>query len=209
MVDEESLAASKELADALRRMIARLALVRPPADQLRRAAEVANAFADTLDELPARSQAWEVSEAGLMPRDFIGHSPISGPNNPIAPPLHMRVVGDPTGDHHIEGDITYGPAYEGPPGHCHGGWIAATYDELLGFVQLAPGFTAYLKVDYRRPTPLNRKLEFKGWIESVDGRKRIIRGTCHLDGVLLTEATGLFVSPKGDGDYLERLGMKL
>jgi hypothetical protein len=189
-------------------MIARLALVRPPVDQLDRAAAAANAFADSLDELPERSQSWEVSEAGLQPRDFVGYSPVSGPSNPIAPPLRMSVVGDPDGENHIEGSINFGPAYEGPPGHCHGGLVAAMFDELLGFVQLKPGFTAYLKIDYRAPTPLNRELELKGWIVSVEGRKRLIRGTCSLDGVLLTEAEGLFIAPRGDQNYLAILGQK-
>jgi hypothetical protein len=189
-------------------MIARLAVVRPPVDQLDRAAAAANAFADSLETLPERSQSWEVSEAGLLPRDFVGYSPVSGPSNPIAPPLVMKVVGDPDGDHHIEGAITFGPAYEGPPGHCHGGLVAAMFDELLGFVQMKPGFTAYLKVDYRKPTPLNRELALKGWIDHVDGRKRLIRGTCSLDGVLLTEAEGLFIAPREDQDYMSILGQK-
>jgi hypothetical protein len=205
-VEDESREASRNLADALRRMIHRLALVRPPVDQLDRAAVAANTFADSLDLLPERSQSWEVSEAGLLPRDFVGYSPVSGPSNPIAPPLRMRVVGDANGDHHIEGSINFGPAYEGPPGHCHGGWVAAMFDELLGFVQLAPGFTAYLKVDYRAPTPLKRDLELKGWIENIEGRKRLIRGTCSLDGVLLSEAEGLFIAPRDNDDYLVRLG---
>jgi hypothetical protein len=207
-VTDESLRASRDLSDALRRMIARLALVRPPADQLERAAAAANAFADSLDILPARSQAWEVSEAGLQPRDFIGHSPISGPNNPIAPPMVMSVVDDPHDDGYIIGEVTFGPAYEGPPGHCHGGWVAAVWDELLGNAQQAAGFTAYIKVDYRAPTPLNRPLVFKGWIDRVDGRKRWIRGTCHLDGVLLSEAEGLFIAPRPGEDYLTRLGQR-
>jgi hypothetical protein len=206
VVEDESREATRRLADAMRRIIARMAVVRPPVDQLNRASDAANAFADSLDTLPERSQSWEVSEAGLQPRDFVGHSPVSGANNPIAPPLLMHVVGDPNGEHHIEGEIVFGPAYEGPPGHCHGGWVAAMFDELLGFVQLAPGFTAYLKIDYRAPTPLNRPLELRGWIEKVDGRKRLIRGTCHLDGVLLSEAEGLFIAPRDGEDYLKRLG---
>jgi acyl-coenzyme A thioesterase PaaI-like protein len=205
-VDDETRQASRQLADALRTIIARLAVVRPPADQLRRAAEVANAFADQLDALPERSQSWEISEAGLRPRDFVGHSPVSGPNNPIAPPLVMRVIEQPDGDHHIEGEITFGPAYEGPPGHCHGGWIAAMFDELLGYVQMKPGFTAYLTVNYRAPTPLNRTLELRGWIDRVEGRKRFIRGSCSLDGVLLAEADGLFIAPRDNHDYLSILG---
>ena len=205
-VDDETREASRELADALRTIIARLAVVRPPVDQLRRAAEVARSFADQLDTLPERSQSWEISEAGLQPRDFVGHSPVSGPNNPIAPPLVMQVVGPPDGDHHIEGEITFGPAYEGPPGHTHGGWIAAIFDELLGFVQMKPGFTAYLKVDYRAPTPLNRTLALRGWVDRVEGRKRFIRGTCTLDGVLLSEAEGLFIAPREGQSYLSMLG---
>jgi Thioesterase superfamily len=205
-VDEDTRQASRQLADALRTIIARLAVVRPPADQLLRAAEAANSFADQLSELPERSRSWEVSEAGLLPRDFVRFSPVSGPNNPIAPPLTMHVVDDPDGTHHIEGEVTFGPAYEGPPGHCHGGWIAAIFDEMLGFVQLAPGFTAYLKVDYRAPTPLNEALALRGWIDHVDGRKRLIRGTCSLGGVLLSEAEGLFIAPREDQSYLAMLG---
>jgi acyl-coenzyme A thioesterase PaaI-like protein len=204
-VDDETQQASKRLADGLRRIIARLAVVRPPVDQLARAAEAATAFAEQLDALPERTRSWEVSEAGLLPRDFVRFSPVSGPSNPIAPPLKMRVVDGGDGEQHIEGTVTFGPAYEGPPGHCHGGWIAAIFDELLGFVQMAPGFTAYLKVDYRAPTPLNRELSLRGWIDHVEGRKRLIRGTCSLDGVLLSEAEGLFIAPRDDEDFLARL----
>jgi acyl-coenzyme A thioesterase PaaI-like protein len=203
---EESRAASQRLADAMRRIIARLVVVRPPAEQLDRAAEAANQFADTLDDLPVRSKSWEISEAGLQPRDFVNHSPLSGLANPIAPPVHMTIVDDGNGEYHMEGTVNFGAAYEGPPGHCHGGFVAAMFDELLGFVQLAPGFTAFLHVDYRRPTPLNRDLELRGWIESVEGRKRTIRGTCHLDGVLLTEAHGLFIAPREGKDYLGMFG---
>jgi acyl-coenzyme A thioesterase PaaI-like protein len=198
---------SQHLADAIRRVIARLAIVRPPADQLDRAAEAANAFADQLTGLPERSKSWEVSEAGLQPRDFVSYSPLSGTSNPIAPPMSMQVVGDGEGEHHIEGTVRFGPAYEGPPGHCHGGFVAAIFDELLGFVQLRPGFTAYLKIDYRAPTPLNRDVQLRGWIERIEGRKRFIRGTCHLDGVLLSEAEGLFIAPRDGEDYLKKLGM--
>jgi acyl-coenzyme A thioesterase PaaI-like protein len=199
-------AAAQRLADAMRRIIARMVVVRPPADQVERAAEAANRFADSLDDLPERSKSWEVSEAGLQPRDFVNHSPLSGAANPIAPPLSMWIVDDGDGDYHMEGTVTFGAAYEGPPGHCHGGFVAAMFDELLGFVQLAPGFTAYLHVDYRRPTPLNRELELRGWIESVEERKRMIRGTCHLDGTLLSEAHGLFIAPHPDRDYLGIFG---
>jgi acyl-coenzyme A thioesterase PaaI-like protein len=193
------------LAGQMRRIIARLAVVRPPADELARAAQVASQFADRLDRLPERTRSWEVSEAGLMPRDFIAYSPVSGRSNALAPPVQLRVVDGPGTN--IEGEVTFGPAYEGPPGHVHGGLLAAMFDEMLGFAQLAPGFTATLTVNYRRPTPLNRKLDLAAGVVSVDGRKRIVRGTCSLDGVLTAEAEGLFIAPRGNDDYLARLGL--
>ena len=206
-MEDETRRASHRLADQMRRIIARLAVVRPPAAELERAADAAEAFADRLDALPQRTRSWEISEAGLLPRDFVAFSPVSGRSNPMAPPVMLRVEeGSEEGQVVITGEVTFGPAYEGPPGHCHGGWVAAMFDEALGFAQLAPGFTAYLHVNYRRPTPLNAKLDIKAWVDSVDGRKRMVKGECYLDGVLLSDAEGLFIGPKDEGDFLARLG---
>ncbi len=212
-MDAETRQASEQLADELRRIIARLAVVRPSTAELQRAAEAAASYADRLDALPERTRSWEISEAGLLPRDFVAFSPVSGRSNPMAPPVSLRVESGPPRagvdvEHHIAGDVTFGPAYEGPPGHVHGGLVAAMFDELLGFAQLSPGFTAYLHVDYRKPTPLNAPLSLQAWVESVDGRKRIVRGECHTGEVLLTEAHGLFIAPKDDGDYLSRLAQR-
>jgi len=210
-VDDETRRASQHLAAEMRRIIARLAVVRPPAEELERAAEAAAAFADRLEQLPERTRSWEISEAGLMPRDFVAFSPVSGRNNPMAPPVVLRVESGPPSDgvdadYHISGEVTFGAAYEGPPGHVHGGLVAAMFDELLGFAQLSPGFTAYLKVDYRKPTPLNRRLDLVAWVDNINGRKRLVRGVCTLDGTLLSEAEGLFIAPRSDDDYLARLG---
>ena len=207
--DERSSAASAALAEALRRMIARLALVRPPAEQLERAAQTAAAFADSLDQLPAPHQLWG-GERGRPAADQVhGPQPDQRHQQPDRPPLVMTTPGRPDDDDRFRGTVTFGAAYEGPPGHCHGGWIAAVYDELLGYVQRVHAFTAYLKVDYRLPTPLYQPLEMAGWLERSEDRKLYIRGTCHLDGVLLTEAEGLFVRPRDGEDYLARLGQEL
>lgn len=212
-MDDTTRQAFEHLADEMRRIIARLAVVRPPAEELERAAEAAAAFADRLTALPERGQSWEVSEAGLQPGDFVGFSPVSGKSNPMAPPVRLRVRRgapreDIEADYHITGEATFGPAYEGPPGHVHGGMIAAMFDELLGFAQLSPGFTAYLHVNYRKPTPLDTELSLVAWTGSVDGRKRIMRGECYANDVLLTDAEGLFIAPRTDEDYLARLGQK-
>jgi acyl-coenzyme A thioesterase PaaI-like protein len=206
MIDDELRLARERLADEMRRIIERLAVVRPPAEELRQAAEAASAFADRLDRLPERKRSWEISEAGLLPRDFVAYSPISGRSNAIAPPVSLRVVDDGTVAMHIEGEVSFGPAYEGPPGHVHGGFVAAMFDELLGFAQMGPGFTGTLTIRYRKPTPLNRILSLHASVERVEGRKRFIHGSCELEGVLLAEADGLFIAPRSDDDFLARLG---
>ena len=94
------------------------------------------------------------------------------------------------------GRVRFGAAYEGPPGHVHGGMVAAMFDELLGRAQQSAGFTGRLTITYRRPTPLHRELDLIGWFDRVDGRKRWMKGECRLDGELLTEAEGLFIAPR-------------
>jgi acyl-coenzyme A thioesterase PaaI-like protein len=205
MPEDDHSAGSARLADEMRRIIERLAVVRAPAEELRLAAEAAAVFADRLEQLPERARSWEVSEAGLLPRDFVAFSPVSGRSNAIAPPVILHVVNGPAGAV-IEGEVSFGPAYEGPPGHVHGGMIAAMFDELLGFAQQEPAFTATLTIRYLRPTPLNRRLQLRAFVDRVDGRKRITRGTCELDGTLLTEAEGLFIAPRSGEDFLARLG---
>jgi len=201
-----TLAEARRLADELRRIIERLALVRPPAQDSANAADAAAEFADRLELLRPRPASWEVSEAGLEPRDFVEHSPLSGRSNPLAPPMQTEFVQESDDRFHIAGSVSFGSAYEGPPGHVHGGLVAAMFDELLGFAQLSGGFTGTLTVRYRKPTPLHTELTLKAWPERVEGRKRIIKGTCHLGETLLSEAEGLFIAPR-NGDYRHALGL--
>ena len=186
---------ARRLTEQLRRILNRLVLVRPDAADLRIAVDAARDFADRLDALPERTSAGEIAEAGLFPRRFVERSPLSGLSNALAPPMTMRIV-DGGGDAFIEGEVTFGPAYEGPPGNVHGGYLAAMFDELLGFAQLSPGFTGTLTIRYRKKTPLNRELTLRASVDSVDGRKRVVRGTCSVDGEVTAEAEGLFIAPR-------------
>lgn len=124
---------------------------------------------------------------------FFDHSPVAGLGNPLAPPLRMWIEGD-----RAIGEATFGSAYEGPPGCVHGGWTAATFDEVLGMAQSLdghPGMTGRLTIHYRRPTPLYEPIRYEGWIEKVEGRKKTIIGKGYnRAGELLVEADGLFVT---------------
>ncbi len=124
----------------------------------------------------------------------VDHSPFVGNMNPLAPPISVQIV-----DARIIGTVAYGPAYEGPPGCVHGGFIAAGFDEMLGFIQAfnrSPGMTAQLDVSYRSPAPLWRELRYEGWVVQVDGRKIYTAATLSHGDTLCAEATGLFISMK-------------
>jgi hypothetical protein len=69
---------------------------------------------------------------------------------------------------------------------------------LLGMVvttaEIRPTRTAYLRVDYRKITPIEEPLTAHGRISEIDGRKVFISATMtSADGTLLSEANGLMV----------------
>jgi hypothetical protein len=203
-VEPEVAAAELELANELRRIVNRMVLVRPSAEELRAAAATARDFADRLEQLQVRQgSVLTISEAGLQPHDHLRHSPWSGTSNVIAPPAELWLVdGEVDGPEgrRTSGRVVFGTAYEGPPGHAHGGCVAGVFDELLGRSQLRAGFTGTLTVSYRRPTPLLEPIDLCAWVERTDGRKRWVKGTAKLDGVLLVEAEGLFIAPREGAD---------
>ena len=56
--------------------------------------------------------------------------------------------------------------------------------------------TAYLKTDFRALTPLNTRLEVRGWLERQEGRKYFVRGELRHGDVVCADAEGLFVALK-------------
>lgn len=189
----------------------RLALIGAPVDAAGTARrELAAVVRDVLQALNATSADAAAAERatvharallaelrGAPPRphdhlDYHEHSPMVGHANPLAPPLDL--VAD---EHGVHGTATFGDAYEGPPGHLHGGFVACLLDEVLGFVQSLtgnPGMTARLSIAYRAPTPLHVPLRLGATVLRVDGRKIFTRATIHHDDRLCAEADGLFLS---------------
>jgi acyl-coenzyme A thioesterase PaaI-like protein len=80
----------------------------------------------------------------------------------------------------------------------HGGVIPLFYDWHFGMIVSAAGRpisrTAYLHVDYRAVTPIDKPLISRGRIDRIDGRKAFITATMtDLDGTVLSEANGLMI----------------
>lgn len=128
---------------------------------------------------------------------FSDRSPMYGAMNPVSLPMTMGMRPDHGEFGAVTGDAVFTELFEGPPGHCHGGFVAAAFDEVLGMAQSLtgrPGMTGKLSITYRSPTPLGVSIRFLGWVERVDGRKIFTKGTAHNGETLCAEAEGLFLS---------------
>ncbi len=100
----------------------------------------------------------------------------------------------------LVGRVWWGPGAQGPPGHAHGGSMAAVLDEALGsacWVAGHPVVAAELNTKFKNMLPLGRVYTAEAWVERVDGRK--IYPTGHIiddQGTVYAEATGVFVEMK-------------
>lgn len=186
----------RRLAAAMRTVISRLVEIEAPEAELAAAADGLERYAARLASHPRpnRYEGWAEASASGDVSSFFDHSPLIGLSNPLAPPIAMH--GDEDG-RRVHGSVVFGSAYEGPPGCVHGGYIAAAFDELLGFANSlsgTPGMTGTLTIRYRRPTPLHTELRFEGVCERSEGRKIYTSGQLFAGETLCAEAEGLFIS---------------
>lgn len=190
--------------EAAREIIERLVDTRATDDDLEAVAAELEAVAGRLRQFEHGRRYDGYGEAatagGGPPLGHADFSPLIGRANPIAPPMEFN-LGE--GENPVvTSEVTFGSAYEGPPGCVHGGLVAAAFDEVMGATQALsgnPGMTGTLTVVYRAPTPLRTPLTFRAWIESVEGRKITVRAELDIaaaDGpvVRCAEATGVFIS---------------
>jgi acyl-coenzyme A thioesterase PaaI-like protein len=193
--DPDKWAQKRRLADAMRLVIERLTESDAPEEELRRAAGALETYADALAAHPRLRYVHgfaESANAGDVAA-FFDRSPLIGLANPLAPPITIGKTGERT----AEGRVVFGTAYEGPPGNVHGGFVAAAFDEVLGFVQSLsgrPGMTGTLIVRYRRPTPLHTPLRFEAEYLRHEGRKLFTESRVYAGDLLCAEAEGIFVS---------------
>ncbi len=186
----------RRLAAVMRAVIDRLVQIDASEDELTAAADRLERYAEQLARHPRsqRYESWaETSPAGDAGA-FFDQSPIIGLANPLAPPI--RVEADADGER-VHGHVTFGAAYEGPPGCVHGGWVAAAFDEVLGFANSLsgnPGMTGTLTIRYRRPTPLHTKLRFEARFDRMEGRKIFTSGELYAGDVLTAESEGIFIA---------------
>jgi acyl-coenzyme A thioesterase PaaI-like protein len=121
-------------------------------------------------------------------------NPVIGIRNPIAPPLVIQR--DPAG--RVFTDFHLGAAYEGPPGHVHGGVAALVLDHVLGEAASNaddPRFTGTITLRYLRTTRLGR-LHVEARIDRTEGVKTYAVGYLADEEGVTVEAEGVFIQPR-------------
>jgi acyl-coenzyme A thioesterase PaaI-like protein len=203
MDDEAVWTQKRRVAAAMRRVIEHCLTAIAPADEWRLVADRLEQYVAHLEQLPKEHVTWgnpETATAGAV-RGFFDLSPFIGQANPLAAPMSLW-----TSDNVAHGRVTFGWAYQGPPGHVHGGFIAATFDEVLGFAQSMtgrPGMTGTLTIRFRAPTPLYTELRLEATVQKTEGRKIFCEGRMYAGDTLTAEAEGIFISFRPD--LLEKL----
>ena len=128
---------------------------------------------------------------------------------PLEPaPERSYVSGDPAGDRlrvrycqdaedRVCARVWFGPGTEGPPGHVHGGAIAALLDEAMGVAAWVAGYPVVagrLAVDFRRMMPLGSIVSATTEVQAIEGRKVRVKSRLATDDeVVIAEAEAVFV----------------
>lgn len=112
-----------------------------------------------------------------------------------------------TVEHTLRAKVVVGPAAQGPPGHAHGGSMAAMLDEAMGCAAWMSGHTvvaAALNTRFRTMLPLGVRCIIEARVDAVDGRKihtsSVLRDE---DGNVYAESKALFITldPKKFGTF--------
>jgi acyl-coenzyme A thioesterase PaaI-like protein len=120
------------------------------------------------------------------------------------------VSGDPEGNRfriryyrdaekHLHARIWFGPETEGPPGHAHGGSVAAVMDEALGLAAWAAGYAIVvgnLNVSFRNMLPIQKVVTLESRVVSAQGRKIMVHGKILCGETLYAEAECLCITLK-------------
>jgi acyl-coenzyme A thioesterase PaaI-like protein len=121
---------------------------------------------------------------------------VCGPGNPASTGLRLRSSGGG-----IIGELVLDDRHQGVPGLAHGGAIAALMDEVSGSVLIEAGHrfvTAQLDVTYLAPAAIGQPLVLRAWLDRSEGRKHTVKAELREAGLLLAQATGLFLTVPAD-----------
>jgi acyl-coenzyme A thioesterase PaaI-like protein len=177
------LAGYAAMVDALRTLLDQIARSRPSGDL------VADAERQ-LTELTRQFGKFQVEERSQVSGRL---TEVPGRGQVMAPAIAI----DEHTSERASGHVSFGRFYLGGNGAVHGGAIPLAFDELMGRLAntgRAPSRTAYLHVNYRSITPIDKDLAIEAYFHSEEGRKRVLRGVIRNGDTVCAEAEGLFVA---------------
>ena len=116
---------------------------------------------------------------------------MAGRSHPCSPDLVWQEE-----PNRITGTVTFGQAFEGPPGHVHGGWVAGVLDHLMGMTHVRtgyPGMTGGLSVRYLKPTPLNQVIQVSAEAREIDEKRTEVKAAMRCGDTTTATAEAIFV----------------
>lgn len=188
--------AKRRVADAIRKLTDVLVTSTPPTEELHNIAQQLEKQADDFancKRLYGMIEFIRDGEHGTQGEVSHELNALAGWSNPLSPGLNMWLEGNKA-----YGTVNCGYAYEGPPGHIHGGFVAAIMDQFLGMAQIIgkkPGMTGTLTTRYRSPTPLNTDLQLEAEVFILEGRKTLVKGEMRAGDIVTATCEGLFIRP--------------
>jgi len=112
-------------------------------------------------------------------------------------PLLIPFVWDDESEGHVRGRVVFRPFHLGGNGAAHGGTLPLLFDDVLGRLANSVGGTigrtAFLKVNYRKITPVGVELQVDATVDRIEGRKRWVSARLSDHGTPIADAEGLFV----------------
>lgn len=111
---------------------------------------------------------------------------------------YFRKPGEPT----LYAKAWFGSKTMGPPGHVHGGAMAATLDEAMGaaaWMNDHKCVAATIKINFVAMLPVETETIVEARIDRIDGRKIHLRAEIrNPSGLVVAEGSGLFVILRED-----------
>jgi acyl-coenzyme A thioesterase PaaI-like protein len=177
----------------LRKINEKIVRLSAPLDVLTAAADQVEALLESLDAV-TQQRAMETFRYEFnrnAPNGAMPFNPATGEFNPVAPPMQTELDGKKLIAH-----LEFPNCYESAPDSVQGGMVAAVFDQLLAFAMMAEGATGptlWLNVKYLKPTPIKQPLRFECEVDSIDGKKFAVKGSCHHGDVKVSEAEALIL----------------
>ena len=186
--------ARQQLALAARQLNESLISADIPPEQALELSDELSRLAASLSDLPQVSGLMDM--VGRRPQDGIDtimgeFVAMAGRSHPCSPDLTWHAE-----PHQIRGTVTFSQAFEGPPGHVHGGWVAGILDHLMGMTHVhmgQPGMTSGLTVRYLKPTPLRQIIAISAVAEELDERRTQVNAEMRCGETITATATAIFV----------------